>query len=110
MKKRHHHLIYSGFGKQIGKINLKNIFVLTQRIQNQLPHSQNKKVVALCSKSMAMEVKETNKHADGEAMSMKCKKDNEHANYVEEKTISHCYLLITIAFFSRINVLGKLII
>ena len=50
---------------------------------------------------MVIEVKETNIHADGEAMSMKCKKDDEHANYVEKKTASHYYLLITIAFFFK---------
>ena len=57
-----------------------------------------------------MEVKETKKHADGEVMSMKCKKDDDHANYVKEKTASHFYLLITIAFFSRVKVLVTLII
>lgn len=88
------------------------------------PVSEQKSSSVVQKNSVAMEVKETNKRAKCQVMSMKCKTNYEHANSVEEKTVSFFNLLITIAFFNffclpnrlclvllaRVNVLVTLII
>lgn len=46
---------------------------------------------------MATEAKEIDKHTNGEVVSMKHKKTDEHANSIEDKIVSYFNLLITIA-------------
>ncbi|KAK9181175.1 hypothetical protein WN944_024312 [Citrus x changshan-huyou] len=90
------------FWKKNWENQLENDFRIdSKNTKSVTPLSKQKSCGIVQQESMVIEVKETNKHVDGGAMSMKCKKDDEHANYVEEKTTSHFYLLITIAFFFK---------
>lgn len=56
---------------------------------------------------MATKAKEIDKHTNGEVVSMKHKKTDEHANSIEDKIVSYFNILITIAigFFFKKNLI-----
>ncbi|KAH9715299.1 tetratricopeptide repeat (tpr)-like superfamily protein [Citrus sinensis] len=70
---------------------LENDFLVDSKSKKSAtPVSEQKSSSVVQKNSVAMEVKETNKRAKCQVMSMKCKTNYEHANSVEDKTALSC--------------------